>query len=235
MNRHLQNILLHEHLLSATRPFSLARPFITGLLYDMFLRHPSNTHRPSHVQTLAKVYLGTQSSSDHVIFDIFRLYERHHRFSSATMLGQWTRSKDQMSNGCLEALLNLDPNIVFRTCLRFPYRRKLHTDPQSETDITPECMQLYDPTFILLLVGNIMLDEPPECAASWVKFFRTNAVSLLIRLLSHTDALVRRITLQLIGTLWQLVKVILCDIANCIVLTCFRLLICTKRAKFYTY
>ncbi len=107
--------------------------------------------------------------------------------SAASLL---TRSVSGAENA-LGALLNLDPVAVFRTCLVFPSWRKLD-DLGHHLDITHALdARLYDPIFVALLMAHVLDVQRPSSAVEWVRLFRTNAVSLLIRSLSSRNILLR--------------------------------------------
>lgn len=107
--------------------------------------------------------------------------------SAASLL---TRSVSGAENA-LDALLDLDPVTVFRTCLVFPSWRKLD-DLGHHLDIThPLDARLYDPIFVALLMAHVLDVQRPSSTVEWVRLFRTNAVSLLIRSLSSRNILLR--------------------------------------------
>ncbi len=175
----------------------------------MFHRHPINTCQPSHIQPLISIYGGTLSTADRLILSIFRLFELHRSLSTSVTLGQWSQTEGTASTSCLEALTSLDSNRVFRTCLNFPVRLSVDVESNNNGGFRerPEDNQLYDPVFILLLLGNTMLEDPPYSALSWVEFFRTNVVSLAIRSLSSFDTNIRKIVFTQMIALRQAMKV----------------------------
>ena len=118
-----------------------------------------------------------------------------------------TRSVSGAENA-LDALLNLDPVAVFRTCLVFPFWRKLD-DLGHQLDIThPLDAHLYDPIFVALLMAHVLGVQRPSSAVEWVRLFRTNAVSLLIRSLSSRNILLRNTCACQISEIMDALKVL---------------------------
>jgi nucleolar pre-ribosomal-associated protein 1 len=119
-----------------------------------------------------------------------------------------TRSVSGAENA-LDAVLNLEPTSVFRTCLIFPSWRKLD-DPGHHLDTThPLADRLYDPVFVTLLVAHMLATRRPSSAVQWVQLFRTNVVSLLIRSLSSRDALLRETCISQISDIMDALQVCL--------------------------
>ncbi len=125
--------------------------------------------------------------------------------SAASLL---TRSVSGAENA-LDALLNLDPVPVFRTCLVFPSWRKLD-DLGHHLGVThPLDIRLYDPIFVTLLMAHVLDVQRPSSTAEWVRLFRTNAVCLLIRSLSSRNISLRNTCIYQISTIVDAVKVFL--------------------------
>jgi nucleolar pre-ribosomal-associated protein 1 len=111
------------------------------------------------------------------------------------------------AENALEALLNLDPVSVFRTCLVFPFWRKLD-GLEHHLDIThPLDAHIYDPIFVALLMTHVLGVQRPSSALEWVRLFRTNAVSLLIRSLSSRNVLLRNTCVCQISEIMDALKV----------------------------
>ncbi|KAI9466647.1 ribosome 60S biogenesis N-terminal-domain-containing protein [Lactarius psammicola] len=187
VNRHLQGIIQHADFYKHTEMTAAPRDAVVRLVHLLFLKYPTNTCQPSHVLPLSPIYGGTLSTSDRRLLNIFCLFEETKKMSAASLL---TRSVSGAENA-LDALLNLDPVVVFRTCLVFPSWRKLD-DLGHHLDIThPLDARLYDPIFVALLMAHVLGVQRPSFAVEWVRLFRTNAVSLLIRSLSSRNILLR--------------------------------------------
>lgn len=210
MNRHLQSILQHPSFNKHASPSAPARQSIISLLHTLFYLHPSNTCQPSHVLPLTQIYGGTLSSSDLQIFSIFKLFEETRKTSIAGVFSQWSSSPGTVSNNALEALEGLDSNRIFRTCMTYPSWRKLDA-----VDIRQEGLpamsapdeHLYDPLFVLLLVAHIFASSLPSSAAEWVQLFRTNAISLVIRMLSSKEDVLRDVAMTQIAAISKASKV----------------------------
>ena len=173
------------------------------LVYILFLKHPTNTCQPSHVLPLSPIYGGTLLTSDRQLLNIFCLFEETKKTSVASLL---TRSVSGAENA-LDALLNLNPVAVFRTCLVFPPWRKLD-DLGHHLDIAhPLDAHLYDPIFVSLLMAHVLGVQRPSSAVEWVRLFRTNAVSLLVRSLSSRNILLRNTCVSQISEIMNALQV----------------------------
>ncbi|KAI0254170.1 ribosome 60S biogenesis N-terminal-domain-containing protein [Lactifluus subvellereus] len=197
VNRHLQSIIQHVDFYKHTETNAASRDAVIRLVHLLFLKHPTNTCQPSHVLPLSPIYRGTLSTSNRRLLSIFCLFEDTRKTSVASLL---TRSVSGAENA-LDAVLNLEPTSVFRTCLVFPSWRKLD-DPGHHLDTThPLEDRLYDPVFVALLVTHMLATRRPSSAVQWVQLFRTNVVSLLIRSLSSRDGLFRETCISQISTI----------------------------------
>ncbi|KAH9180077.1 ribosome 60S biogenesis N-terminal-domain-containing protein [Lactarius sanguifluus] len=187
VNRHLQGIIQHADFYKHTETTAAPRDAVVRLVHSLFLKYPMNTCQPSHVLPLSPIYGGTLSTSDRRLLNIFCLFEETKKISAASLL---TRTVSGTENA-LDALLNLAPVAVFRTCLVFPSWRKLD-DLGHHLDIThPLDARLYDPIFVALLMAHVLDVQRPSSTVEWVRLFRTNAVSLLVRSLSSRNILLR--------------------------------------------
>jgi nucleolar pre-ribosomal-associated protein 1 len=206
VNRHLQSIIQAPQFfkLSATQG-SGSRDALVTLLHVLFNLHPANTCQVTHVEPLVRIYRGTLSPADGQLLSIFRLFEMQRKASVASLLARWSPSANQLSSTSLEAVQNLDPILVLRTCLHFPRWRRLE-EPLTETASGHDA-QLYDPVFLILLFGQMLAETPPSSAFAWVEVFRTNIVSLLIKALSSKCAGIREVALCQIAALWQHIEV----------------------------
>ncbi len=207
MNRYLQSILQHPQFprLCAVSGDNETRDAIIDLLFALFNLHPSNTCQVTHVEPLVDIYRAMLSPSDLKLYSIFRLFEAERKLSVAALFSRWSTSPSAPSSSFLEAVQSLDPNIVMRTCLRFPNWRKL--EEQLKTAIDNHDAQLYDPVFLILIFGNMISMNPPSTTIAWVEMFRTNIVSLLVRSLSSKDARMREIALCHLAALWKSLQV----------------------------
>lgn len=66
---------------------------------------------------------------------------------------------------------------------------------------------LYDPLFVLLLVAHIFASSLPSSAAEWVQLFRTNAISLVIRMLSSKEDVLRDVAMTQVAAISKESKV----------------------------
>lgn len=103
-------------------------------------------------------------------------------------------------------MLSLDAAKVFHTCLNFP--RGLKFDLDHEYHDQPEFgEEMYDPLFLNLIFSRIVSGNSPSSVLSWVQFFRTNIVCVVIRSLSSKDDAFRELALCNLSGLWKLLEV----------------------------
>ncbi|PPR04905.1 hypothetical protein CVT24_007149 [Panaeolus cyanescens] len=211
VNRTIQSIVQHTHFFKACNGTSSEsksiRNAVITLLYRLFHTHPHNTCQVTHIEPLIYVYHGTLSRSDVRILSIFQLFESQRKLSVVPLLCRWSSSVNISSQTALEALQSLDPINVLRSIINFPTRRKLSLDDKSTMDALDRQHQdaemLYDPVFIMLMFGHMLVDGPPTSAFGWIELFRTNIVSLFIRALSAKDEEIRSIAMVQIVGLWK--------------------------------
>ncbi|TDL17669.1 hypothetical protein BD410DRAFT_754176 [Rickenella mellea] len=207
LNRHLQSVLQHPDLFRINPASeSPSRRTVINLLHTMFHQHPSNTCQPTHIQPLLRLYRGSLSPSDRQLLAIFHLFETQRKASMTSIFAHWSSSESTVSQTCLDAVTSLDATIILRTCLAFPVRRPLDVAKVHGSEERPTDSQIYDPVFVLLLFAQAMLDGPPKSALGWVELFRTNVLSLIVRVLSSADASMRRLALLQVSSLWSLLK-----------------------------
>lgn len=185
---------------------SVARDAVVRLLRKLFFIHPQNSCQPSHIDPLRTIYGGTLSVSDRALLSIFHLFEVHKRLSCASVLSTWSSSGDIGSNDVSDAVLSLDAGKVFYTCLNFP--RGLKFDLGHGYHDKSEFREgLYDPLFLNLVFARVVSGNSPSSALSWVQFFRTNIVCVVIRSLSSKDDAFRELALCNLSGLWKILEV----------------------------
>ncbi|VDC04040.1 unnamed protein product, partial [Peniophora sp. CBMAI 1063] len=190
VNRHIQSIVQHADFYRHIASSSPSRRSLVNLTHTLFHLHPSNTCQPSHIQPLVPAYTGSRSPSDRRIFGIFRLYEETRKVSVAPLFGQRSAA-DRAGGTCLQVLLGLDASQVFRTCLAFPARAKETVFAAGEGGAPFAAEQVYEPAFVVALLGQALVGDMPRSALEWVAFFRTNVVCVAIRCLSSEDGEMR--------------------------------------------
>jgi len=184
---------------------SPTRNAVVRLLRELFFIHPQNSCQPSHIEPLLSIYGGTLLESDRTLFSIFHLFEVHKKLSCASVLSTWSSSGDIGSTDASGAVLSLDAGKVFRTCLSFP--RELKFDLGHEYMDKVELQEeLYDPLFLNLLFARVVSGNSPSSALSWVQFFRTNIVCVVIRSLSSKDDAFRELAICNLSGLWKLLE-----------------------------
>lgn len=185
---------------------STSRGAVIQLLRELFFVHPQNSCQPSHIELLRAIYGGTLSTSDRTILSILHLFEVHRKMSCASLLSTWSSSGDNNSTGALEAALSLDAGKGFHTCLNFPRGLKFDLD-HNYHDKSEFREELYDPLFLNLIFARVVSGNAPSSAFSWVQFFRTNIVCVVIRSLSSKDDVFRELALWNLSGLWRLLEV----------------------------
>ncbi|KAH7884073.1 ribosome 60S biogenesis N-terminal-domain-containing protein [Phlebopus sp. FC_14] len=205
VNRFLQNILQHQFFLKICSGDGTPsqKDQVIRLLDALFALHPTNTCQPSHVEPLFRIYRGTMSSCDRHLLSIFRLFEAEKRTSLSSLFARWSPSPETSTSvtNALEVIQNLDPVRMLRTCLAFPTWRRFGEEKYSKEGPTHELM--YDPLVVVALSAQMLVESPPTSALGWVKVFRTNIASLLIRCLSSKDPNIRELALCQIARLWE--------------------------------
>ena len=206
----MQNIIQHPYFHKLCTNDSpevlLIRDAIIELLHSLFHLHPTNTCQITHVEPLVRIYRGTLSTSDLRILSILQLFETQRKLSVTSLLSRWSSSiSNSSSQSALEALQSLDPILVLRTCLNLPRWRCV--EDQSALIISTQDAQLYDPVFVMLLFGQMLADQPPSSSFAWLELFRTNVISLFIRVLSSKDSRMRELALCQIAALWKQMEV----------------------------
>lgn len=206
VNRALQNILQHPQFLKLCgSEESSRRDFIIRFIVALFRLHPTNTCQPSHVIPLMHIYGGTISASDRNLLNIFRLYETEKRTPISSILAKWSPSPGISVSSQLDAVQNMDPIRMLRTCHVFPIWRRMSDEQEDENVGLDE--QVYDPLFVTLLVAQMLAHHPPASSLEWVQTFRSNVFSLLIRCLSAKDEKFREASLGLLARVWKSVEV----------------------------
>ncbi|KAI5885092.1 uncharacterized protein SCHCODRAFT_02753782 [Schizophyllum commune H4-8] len=200
VNRNIQAIVQSAKFPRAASVTSPSREPLVHLLYTLFQLHPGNTCQISHVEPLLQVYRGTLSSADRRILAIFQLFEAERSTPITSLISRWSSVGDSASQTALDAVQSLDPILVLRTCLNYPKWRDLDTPIEHRAYSWEE--PLYDPIFLVLLFAQMILECPPATALAWVEVFRTNIVSLLIRMMSARESEVRELAANQLASLW---------------------------------
>ncbi|KAG2153453.1 ribosome 60S biogenesis N-terminal-domain-containing protein [Suillus bovinus] len=205
VNRALQNILQHPQFIKLCgSKESSGRDLIIRFIAALFRLHPNNTCQPSHVIPLMRIYGGTISASDRNLLNIFRLFEAERLTPISSIFAKWSPSPDISVSSQLDAVQNLDPIRMLRTCHVFPIWRRMSDEQEDEKVGLDE--QVYDPLFVTLLVAQMLTHRPPTSSLEWVQTFRSNVFSLLIRCLSAKDERIREASLGLLARVWKSVE-----------------------------
>ncbi|KAF9224544.1 hypothetical protein BS17DRAFT_780022 [Gyrodon lividus] len=206
VNRLLQNIIQHQHFfrICGTDGKPSQKNQVICLLDALFRLHPTNTCQPSHIEPLVRIYGGTMSQSDRRLLSVMRLFEAEKRTSVSSFLALWSPSPDATVTNVLEVVQNFDPLQMLRTCLAFPSWRRFGEEKGTKGDPIDESM--YDPLIVIVLSAQMLVQCPPTTPLGWVKVFRTNVVSLLIRCFSSKDPNIREAALHQVARLWESIQ-----------------------------
>lgn len=199
----LQNPLLEKFV--ATESHLKGKTAVCNLIFALFHAHPSNTCQPSHVVSLIPLYHGSLSLADRKLLAVFHLYEEQRRSSIASIFSAWMQPSSSNARSLSDSILDLDPHKVLRTCLAFPDRRSFTEGGQIDNDLNDTMS--YDPVFVLSLFSQVLIEDPPKTALTWVSTYRTNVVSLVIRCLSSRGTSIRQLSVTILGHLWSLMQV----------------------------
>ncbi|KAG1732030.1 uncharacterized protein EDB91DRAFT_1058414 [Suillus paluster] len=198
VNRALQNILQHPQFFKLCGfEESSRRDLIIRFIVALFRLHPTNTCQPSHIVPLVRIYGGTVSVADRNLLSVFRLYEAEKHMPTSSILAKWSPSPGISISNQLDAIQNMDPIRVLRTCHVFPIWRRMSDEQEDEQVGLDE--QVYDPLFVILLVAQMLSHHPPASSLEWVQTFRSNVFSLLVRCLSAKDEKIREASLGLLA------------------------------------
>ncbi|KAF9233345.1 ribosome 60S biogenesis N-terminal-domain-containing protein [Melanogaster broomeanus] len=141
----------------------------------------------SHIEPLLRIYGGTMSQADRRLLSIMRLFEAEKSTSISAFFARWSPSPDTSVTNVLETVQSFrsHPNAQDVSCV-----------PSLATNWRRERRQR----------EAMLVECPPTTALGWVKVFRTNVVSLLIRCLSSKDPNIREAALCQIAKIWESVQ-----------------------------
>jgi hypothetical protein len=177
------------------------------------------------------------SSPDRRLLSIMRLFEAEKRTSLSAFFSRWAPSQDATVSDALEVVQSFDPVYMLRTCLAFPSWRRFREEKGMRDGPADDSM--YDPLMVIVLSAQMLVECPPTTSLDWVKVFRSNVVSLLIRCLSSKDPNIRETALCQIASLWESVQVSYNEVdsgrwfVDSLVPFCRRNPTCTKCLKSY--
>jgi len=204
VNRILQTILHNEGFSDAASNVD-SRDALVNAVHALFYLHPSNTCQPSHVAPLISVYRGTLDTSDLKILSLFQLFERERRYSCASIFARWPATTTLSSSGTLNALTSLEAARVMRLCTTWPIWRGMKIGESPKEDTTWD--GLYDPVFVLLLLGQVLADDAAISPLDVVRIFRSNAPCVVMLGLSSKHDDMRRLSWAVLGGLSACIEV----------------------------
>ncbi|WFC98144.1 hypothetical protein MYAM1_000868 [Malassezia yamatoensis] len=167
---------------------------------------------PTTLARLIYLYEGSMSRDDRSLFKLLRDQEKSGQISVLDVMRCWTSDPKIVPNSMqreslLDALLSLNPQRMHKTCVEFPRTSQASS---SATDI-------YDPWFILNLVGGVILEREkrpevsvdnsqtnpaPLTGLEWLSVLRTGSVGVVVCALSAHDDTLRSFALGLLGKIY---------------------------------
>lgn len=168
------------------------------LVGALFHASPYISCQPAFIEPLLDVYRGSNHPSDKEIFEIFKLFEKQTRTSSASVLCRWRGSgvsSRSSATNALDAIRSLDSQKVFATCILFESRR---------TDVDLE--EMLDPEFLLCLFGAFLYTEVVS-GLDWVEILRSKILSVAIVGLSSKKEEMRSLSSALLATALKRIEV----------------------------
>lgn len=197
--------ILHNEAFSDAASNPDSRGALVNAVQALFYLHPGNTSQPSHIAPLVPVYRGTLDVSDLKILSLFQLFERERRFSCASILARWLDTTTLSSSGALDALTSLEAARVIRLCTGWPTWRGVRVGEPPKEDATWN--GLYDPVFILLLLGQVLTEDKSRSPPDVIRIFRSNTPCVVTLGLSSKHEDMRRLSWAVLGGLAASIEV----------------------------
>ncbi|WFD42222.1 hypothetical protein MPSI1_000863 [Malassezia psittaci] len=167
---------------------------------------------PTTLARLVYLYRGSISRDDRSLFKLLRGHEKLGQISVLDVMRCWISDPKLMPNSMqreslLDALLSLNPQRMHKTCVEFP-RTSQASSPGAD---------LYDPWFILNLVGGIILEREmksevsvdtsqtsaaPLTGLEWLSVLRTGSIGVVVCALSSHDDRLRSFAQGLLGKIY---------------------------------
>ena len=184
---------------------------------------------------LLRIYGGTLTLADRLIISNFFLYEQQRGASAGSFLVKWTGSPGGApSSRPSQALASLDAASVFRSAVPASTVDLLQFEKDNIGVESSVASVLYDPIFVAQLFGQCLLDAGAYSALEWVELFRSNAVSVVVCMLSYREAVLRLLGFSILGNLWLALKVTICLYRGSTMLTHRRTLRSRNATRRYT-
>ena len=151
------------------------------------------------------MYRGTLDTSDLNILSLFQLFERERRYSCGSILARWPGTTNLNPSGALNALASLESARVIRLYTTWPIWRGVRACELPKEDATYD--GLYDPVFILLLLGQVLADDKSKTTLDVLRIFRCNAPCVMTLGLSSKHEDMRRLSWAILGGLAATIEV----------------------------
>lgn len=172
---------------------------VVKMVFEAVRADDSFASKPSLTSPLIKLYQGSLSQTDRMIMDILRRFESTTKTSALSLLQYWNLSSTEPTSEVdLGILSRMDPHRLYETSVKFPRRRGYEDSRASgyANEVDEDSLQeaVYDPLFVLAVVGGLLADVGGNQSLSglqWLELVRTNALGVVACCLSSTWASTR--------------------------------------------
>ncbi len=120
-------------------------------------------------------------------------------------MARWPGTTNLGPSGALNALASLEAARIIRLYTTWPIWRGLSACDLPKEDATYD--GLYDPVFILLLLGQVLADDKPKTTLDVIRTFRSNAPCVVTLGLSSKHEDMRRLSWAILGGLVASIEV----------------------------
>lgn len=185
----------------ASEKLDITKQRLVEYIHTLFFKAPVALCQLAQINPLVNIYNATLHRSDTLILDIFNLFERVCRQSLIAITRVWvppsTISAANSGNRTIDAVVALDSNKIFHTCLNFPNRLSF-SDVISNVDSIEHKEDLYDPRFLMALLSNVFRDETLT-DFEFLELVRCSIINIPIVGLSSRRPDIRKVSLHLMG------------------------------------
>lgn len=205
VRQHLQAMLSAPMLVDLSETTSTPEyrlPYIK-LYAALFAASTYVSCQPNFVEPLVSLYRGTMSETDRIVMDMFQTFESVRRVSIASVLRSWSASGLTGTDRAFDAFTSLDGGKINNTCALFPLHRKICSGVQ---DLESN-EKVYDPVFVLALLGAMLVEEKSLTGLEWVEVMRCGGLGIVVSTLSSRDKHIRQYANWLLGKTFSIISV----------------------------
>ncbi|TIB90209.1 hypothetical protein E3Q19_02816 [Wallemia mellicola] len=197
----LQQVYGSDLFKDASEKLDVTKQRLVEYIHTLFFKAPVALCQLAQINPLVNIYNATLHRSDTLILDIFNLFERVCRQSLIAITRVWvppsTISAANSGNRTIDAIVALDSNKIFNTCLNFPNRLSF-SDVISNVDDVEHKEDLYDPRFLMALLSSVFRDETLT-DFEYLELVRCSIINIPIVGLSSRRPDIRKVSLHLMG------------------------------------